>query len=228
MPYGMQWERIWSCPLWWGKAPHHDCVFVVEDEDKPGMCGMNVAHIQLFFSFVYKDKEYQCALINWFSRMGQTQDSETGMWKVHPDIQHGQHWCSVIHLDSVLRGAHLLPIFGEKFLPINFDYSDSLHQENVSLVLHTCQAFSILFVTYFYLYVIKEAESWLSNLKVCGKIEIHFPDVDAFAGYYVNHFAPFPWNYLLMVWLVPVTMIMMWVFLWWPVRFTSSRSLWNI
>ena len=111
---------------------------MVEDEDKPGMRGMNVAHIQLFFSFAYKDKEYQCALINWFSRMGQTWDSETGMWKVRPDMQHGRHWCSVIHLDLVLRGAHLLLIFGEKFLPINFDYSDSL---------------------------------------------------DAFAGYYVNHFA---------------------------------------
>ena len=124
--YGMRQEHIWSCPLWWGKAPCCDCVFVVEDEDKPGMRGMNVAHIQLFFSFTYKDKEYQCALINWFSRMGWTWDSETGMWKVRPDIQHGRRWCSVIHLDSVLHGAHLLLIFGEKFLPINFDYSDSL------------------------------------------------------------------------------------------------------
>ena len=49
---------------------------MVEDEDKPGMRGMNVAHIQLFFSFAYKDKEYQCALVNRFSRMGQTPDSE--------------------------------------------------------------------------------------------------------------------------------------------------------
>ena len=49
---------------------------MVEDEDKPGMCGMNIAHIQLFFLFTYKDKEYQCALVNRFSRMGQTPDSE--------------------------------------------------------------------------------------------------------------------------------------------------------
>ena len=33
------------------------------------------------------------------------------------------------------------------------------HQENVSLVSHTCQAFFILSVTYFYLYVKKEAKS---------------------------------------------------------------------
>jgi hypothetical protein len=136
--YGMSRERIRSCPLWRGKAPRHDCVFVVEDEDKPGMRGMNVAQVQLFFSFTYNGKEYQCALVNWFSRIGRSRDIETGMWKVRPDFQQGKHLCSVIDLDSCLRGAHLLPIFGEKFLPINFDYSDSL---------------------------------------------------DAFAGYYVNHFA---------------------------------------
>jgi hypothetical protein len=136
--YGMCREHVRSCPLWRGKAPRRDCAFVVEDEDIPGMRGMNVVRIQLLFSFTYNGKEYQCALVNWFSRMGRSRDSMTGMWKVHPDIRQGRRWCSVIHLDSILRGAHILPIFGEKFLPINFDFSDSL---------------------------------------------------DAFAGYYVNHFA---------------------------------------
>ena len=107
--YGMCRERIRSCPLWRGKSPRRDCVFVVEDEDKPGMRGMNVAQIQLFFSFAFNAKEYQCALVNCFSRIGRSRDTETGMWKVCPDIRQG-----------------LLPIFGENFLPINFDYSDSL------------------------------------------------------------------------------------------------------
>jgi hypothetical protein len=99
---------------------------VVEDEDKPGMRGMNVARIQLFFSFAHNGKEYPCALVDWFSRMGRSRDSEMGMWKVRPDIRQGQCLCSVIHLDSFLCGAHLLPIFGKIFLPINFDYSYSL------------------------------------------------------------------------------------------------------
>ena len=34
---------------------------------KPGMCGMNVACVQLFFSFVHNRKEYPCALVDWFS-----------------------------------------------------------------------------------------------------------------------------------------------------------------
>ena len=123
---GMHRERIRSSPLWQGKAPRCDCAFVVEDEDKPGMHGMNVAHVQLFFSFVHNHKEYPCTLVDWFSMMGQSHDTETGMWKVHPDIRQGRHLSSVIHLASFLRGAHLLPIFRKKFLPINFDYTDSL------------------------------------------------------------------------------------------------------
>lgn len=135
---GMRRERIRSCPVWQGKAPRRDCALVVEDEDKPGMRGMNVARIQLFFSFSHNGKHYPCALVEWFSRMGRSPDSDTGMWKVCPDIRRGQRLCSVIHLNSILRGAHLLPIFGHRFLPINFKHTYSL---------------------------------------------------DAFAGYYVNHFA---------------------------------------
>jgi hypothetical protein len=135
---GMRRERIRSCPVWRGKAPRRDCALVVEDEDKPGMRGMNVARIQLFFSFSHNGKHYPCALVEWFSRMGRSPDSDTGMWKVCPDIRRGQRLCSVIHLNSILRGTHLLPIFGHRFLPINFNYTYSL---------------------------------------------------DAFAGYYVNHFA---------------------------------------
>lgn len=123
---GMRRERIRSCPLWRGKGQRRDCAFVVEDEDKPGMRGMNVVRIQLFFSFSHNEKQYPCALVEWFSRIGRAVDLETGMWRVRPDIRRGQRLCSVIHLDSLLRGAHLLPNFGCSFLPINFDYSYSL------------------------------------------------------------------------------------------------------
>ena len=35
---------------------------------------------------------------------------------------------SVIHLDAFLQGVHLLPIFGSDFLPINFDYTQTLNE----------------------------------------------------------------------------------------------------
>ncbi|KAF8798346.1 hypothetical protein BYT27DRAFT_7123186 [Phlegmacium glaucopus] len=135
---GMCRERIRSSPLWRKKAPRRDCAFVVEDEDKPGMRGMNVVRVQLFFSFMHGGKTYPCALVEWFSTVGRSRDAVTGMWRVRPDIRHQQRLVGVVHLDSFLRGAHLLPIFGADFLPLNFDHTLSL---------------------------------------------------DAFAGYYVNHFA---------------------------------------
>ena len=101
---------------------------------------MNIARIQLFFSFSHDSKQYPYALVEWSSKIGWSLGSETGMWKVRPDIWQGQHLCSVIYLDSILHGAHLLPIFGPNFLPINFDYTYS-------------------------------------------------SSLNAFAGYYVNHFA---------------------------------------
>jgi hypothetical protein len=123
---GMRRERIRSCPLWRKKAPRRDCALVVEDNDKPGMKGMNVVRIQLFFSFHYLDKYYPCALVEWFSTIGRSPDLTTGMWRVKPDVRRHGRVMSVIHLDAFLRGVHLLPIFGSDFLPINFDYTQTL------------------------------------------------------------------------------------------------------
>ncbi|KAF8956155.1 hypothetical protein BDZ97DRAFT_1672008 [Flammula alnicola] len=123
---GMLRERIRSCPSWRKKGPRRDCAFVVEDEDKPGMKGMNAARVKLLFSFTHQDKSYPCALVEWFSTVGRSRDSVTGMWKVRPDTRQNHRLQAIIHLDSVLRGAHLLPVFGGEFLPVNFSYEDSL------------------------------------------------------------------------------------------------------
>ncbi|KAF8808689.1 hypothetical protein BYT27DRAFT_7222819 [Phlegmacium glaucopus] len=129
--WGICQEWIQSCPMCRKKGPRWDTAFVIEDEDKPGMKGMSI-------TFVFICHYYPCVLVEWFNTYGHSRDPLTGMWRICPDIRNGKHFCTVIHLDSLLRGAHLLPIFGTAFLPINFDYKDSL---------------------------------------------------DAFSGYYVNHFA---------------------------------------
>ena len=72
--WGMCHERIRSCPVWQKKAPWCDCALVVEDDDKPGMKGMNVVRIQLFFSFIHLDEYYPCALVEWFSTIGWSPD----------------------------------------------------------------------------------------------------------------------------------------------------------
>ena len=49
------------------------------------------------------------------------------MWKVCPERDEDcQHPVQVIHLNTILRGAHLLPCYGEGFLPENMTQSDAL------------------------------------------------------------------------------------------------------
>ena len=123
---GMRRECIRSKPSWRGKVPRRDCAFVVEDEDKPGMKGMSVVRIRVFFSFDHEGVTYPCALVEWFKTYGRSPDVETGMWKVRREYKNGIHVTSVVHLDTILRGAHLLPVFGKEFLPVDFDPADTL------------------------------------------------------------------------------------------------------
>lgn len=49
------------------------------------------------------------------------------MWAVKPDIlDDGMTQTGVIHLDSVVQIAHLLPIYGEEQAPRGLKYTDSL------------------------------------------------------------------------------------------------------
>lgn len=88
------------------------------------MRGMNVVRVRLFFSFEYENVYYPCALVDWFKRVGC--DPITGLWIVRPDIMHGRQDQSVLHLDSFLRGAHLIPVFGKQKLPLDFHHTYSL------------------------------------------------------------------------------------------------------
>lgn len=127
---GMCHERIRSTSSWYGGASRRDCVFVANTDapDAVGFSGLHVARVFLFFSFAHLDVTYQCALVHWFSAVGDSPDEETGMWMVNPDFRGGRRALAVIHLDTVLRGAHLIGAAGSNFLPTDatFDFSKSL------------------------------------------------------------------------------------------------------
>ncbi|KAI0027374.1 hypothetical protein K488DRAFT_81145 [Vararia minispora EC-137] len=124
---GMRRELIRSTPSWHGGPARCDCVFLVEDKDQPGMKGMTVGRARLFFRFKFEGQIYPCVLVDWFARVGRAPDPVTGMWKVQRDKTRGGKWVqSVEHLDSVLRAAHLLPVFGNGELPRNFTFHLSL------------------------------------------------------------------------------------------------------
>ena len=127
---GMYREQIRSSPLWYG-SPRRDTVFVSLD-DALGMRGMVIARVHLFFKFrdPYLDNEFPCALVSWFVRVDDEPDGDTGMWVVSPEWE----GCSpaspltlqVIHLESIARSAHLLPVFGTGFLPEDFPFTAAL------------------------------------------------------------------------------------------------------
>jgi hypothetical protein len=125
---GMYHERIRSCPSWRNDGPRRDTVFVVLDESQAGMHGMLVARVLLFFSYydAYLKENMPCALVNWFILDGDEPDEATGMWVVRPEFEGRVRSLEVIHLDSIARGAHLLPVYGSGFLPEDFQYAVSL------------------------------------------------------------------------------------------------------
>ncbi|KAG1775765.1 hypothetical protein EV702DRAFT_1180194 [Suillus placidus] len=123
---GMQCEHIRACPLWRNLYPRNDCVFVNTNPDVEGMQGLEVARVLCFFLFKHNWIEYPCALVQWFDKLGNCADEDTGMWMGKPSVcEDGSRNLAVIHIDTVYRAAHLIPIYGSEFIPesINFYHS---------------------------------------------------------------------------------------------------------
>ncbi|KAI5987021.1 hypothetical protein EDD15DRAFT_2372740 [Pisolithus albus] len=99
----MRRERIRATPSWQRGPARYDCVFVSTDDTQDGMLGMET---------------FPCALVRWFDRIADARDELTGMWMVAPSfLDDGSHNLAVIHVDSIVRNAHLLPIFGKEYVP---------------------------------------------------------------------------------------------------------------
>jgi len=123
---GMYRERIRSNPNWRGEYARYDTMFVMTGTEVDAMHGMTIGRALLFFSFTYGDTYFPCALVHWLTPSN-VPDDDTGMWVVQPEFTaNGRRTVSVIHLGSVARAAHLLPVYGSSFVPEDFDFSDSL------------------------------------------------------------------------------------------------------
>ncbi|KAH9039755.1 hypothetical protein EDB84DRAFT_1587671 [Lactarius hengduanensis] len=71
-------------------------------------------------------RDFSCALINWFVHADE-RDPDTGMWVVKQEVnRRGQQTLEVIHVDSIARAVHLLPIYGSSRVPEDFDYHNAL------------------------------------------------------------------------------------------------------
>ena len=126
-PTGMRREWIRATPSWRKGPPRYDCAYVTADPEQPGFRGLHAVRIRLFLSFTFLGVYYPCALVEWFTPVGDEPDDLTGMWVVEPEIdEDGTRPCEVIHLDTVFRAAHLEPVHNEKFTPRDLKPEDSL------------------------------------------------------------------------------------------------------
>ena len=143
---GLHREFIRSTPSFHGHE-RRDTVFVVLDESKKGMEGMEIGRVLLFFSFQYRRKNFSCALINWFVHDDEP-DRDTGMWTMQMEHdRHGQPTIEIIDVDSIARGAHLLPIYGSSRVPDDFSHQDTLDSFNSFFVNHFIDHHTHEFIT---------------------------------------------------------------------------------
>ncbi|KIK72325.1 hypothetical protein PAXRUDRAFT_180875 [Paxillus rubicundulus Ve08.2h10] len=77
-----------------------------------GMLGLDIMCILAFFSFMQHRKYYPCVVVCWFIHLEEP-DPDTGMWIIHPGLDaDNQPDMSIIHLNTIYRTAHLIPVYG--------------------------------------------------------------------------------------------------------------------
>lgn len=138
---GMRKEIIRVTQSWRGGPSRYDCVFVQTDRRVPGFRGLNIARIKLLFSFKHDGHEFSCALVHWFERVANSNapDDDTGMWVVEPEYKDDPAAANngrqprpqvpaleIIPVDTILRAAHLIPVYSNEFIPLDVNLSNVL------------------------------------------------------------------------------------------------------
>jgi hypothetical protein len=125
---GMRRERIRAVESWRKGPGRYDCAFISTDPSAEGMRSLDIGRVRLFFSFGYNNTIYPCALICWYSRVTDKPDEDTGMWVVEPESNaDGSPWMAIVHLDTLVCGAHLIGVYGDKYVPKKLTFNDSLN-----------------------------------------------------------------------------------------------------
>lgn len=127
-------HQVIHCTKSWKKGPpRYDCVFVNNGTNLPGFEGLWVGQVLLIFSIKSprgsRVPNIPCALVQWFTQVDDDPCDLTGMWMVKPEINPAtkQRAMSVIHLESILQPAHLIPIYGEEHVHHDIQAADSLN-----------------------------------------------------------------------------------------------------
>ena len=94
----------------------HNLVQLIQEfvykQQHPGSSAQDIPDLPPFFSFTLNGVKYLCALVHWFSRTTDMPSNVTGMHTVEPNyLPNGKPTTAIVHLGTVFRAAHLLPIF---------------------------------------------------------------------------------------------------------------------
>ena len=104
---GSLYRETIQCTPWWQTgditAHRRDCVVLNTGSDVPGMRGLNVARVHLFFLFDVGDQTFSCALIHEFCKTFDNPDPDNGIVEQAQSIFYTRH--STLILPSNRRGG---------------------------------------------------------------------------------------------------------------------------
>lgn len=128
---GMYRERI-RATLTWNRGessiPRHDCVLVQVCPEGDGFRSTQAARVRLLFSIKHENKVIPCALVEWYETLSDAPDEAVGMWVVKPEYtaNRQRRVATVVHLDSIVRGIHLIPVYRKQQVSRKHSYSTTL------------------------------------------------------------------------------------------------------
>jgi hypothetical protein len=126
---GMRRERMRAIPTWRRGKGRYDTIFIANGDGKgSGMQSLLVARARRFFSLRTRGgRTIPCALVHWWTVQGDACDEDTGMWIAEPDFdEDGQAVLGLVHLDCLVRAAHLIPVYLGCELPHGHSFADTL------------------------------------------------------------------------------------------------------
>ncbi|KAI5987199.1 hypothetical protein EDD15DRAFT_2372610 [Pisolithus albus] len=130
---GMRWETIHTIPVWHQGPARYDTIFVSTDDtifvstDDTIFVSTDDTIFVSTDDTIFVSTDDTIFNVKHGDRSPDEPDELTGMWMVRPSFMgNGSKNLSVIHLDSIVRSAHLLPIFGHEQVPRAVNFHNSL------------------------------------------------------------------------------------------------------
>lgn len=127
-------ECICSIDKWWGGLACCNCIFIKHNAECAGFWGLCVAQVEAFLKIIHECKSHPSALVSWFSTIGNMPCWDSGLWMVKRDLDRGKKVMSIIHLDSILHGVHLISFPGNSFVTNDMCSMDSLNTFKIFFV----------------------------------------------------------------------------------------------